>query len=89
MSQPPNADETQPTSFRRTPESPDEPEAPKKRGTTWRGPGGIRVSLIGLIGVALVLAGILILVQTGNAAFGSRVVVVGFGVLLIDALRAR
>ena len=47
------------------------------------------MSLIGLIGVVLVLAGILILALTGNAAFGSGVVVVGFGVLLIDALRAR
>ena len=56
---------------------------------TWRGPGGIRVSVIGMIGVLAVVTGIVTVVVSGNAAFGSGVVVVGFGVLLIDALRAR
>ncbi|MFT3862511.1 hypothetical protein [Micropruina sp.] len=63
--------------------------SPFARATAWRGPGGIRVSVVGLIGVALVIAGILALVMSGNAAFSSGVVVAGFGVLLIDALRAR
>ena len=60
-----------------------------KPGFTWRGPGGVRVSLVGLVGVVLVAAGVLALTMSGNTAFGSGVVVVGFGVLLIDALRAR
>ncbi len=47
------------------------------------------MSVIGIVGVVLVVVGILTLVLTGNAPFGSGVVVVGFGVLLIDALRAR
>lgn len=89
MEQPPNADDqTRPTSLRRTPESRDETGVSKQRAT-WRGPGGIRVSVIGIVGVVLVVVGILTLVLTGNAPFGSGVVVVGFGVLLIDALRAR
>ncbi|MFT3970244.1 MAG: hypothetical protein QM695_08180 [Micropruina sp.] len=89
MEEPSNADDGQATSSRRTPGSPGEPGTPSKLGRTWRGPGGIRISVIGLVGILVVVAGIVIVVVTGNAAFGSGVVIAGFGVLLIDALRAR
>ncbi len=89
MEQPSNADDGQVTSSHRTPPSPHEPGTPSKLSRTWRGPGGIRISVIGLIGILVVVAGIVLVLTTSNSAFGSGVVVAGFGVLLIDALRAR